>query len=147
MAEERAVLMNLRRSSAGQGTSAAGKVKALVVEDSLIMLNALVEYLEHQKGILVAGTATDGRQGVELARALSPDLILMDFRLPRLNGGEATLQIKQLENAPVIIMLSSDDSPIVQSVAKTAGADAFVAKSGDMYSQLTAKLEELFPQV
>ncbi len=111
------------------------------------MLNALVEFLENQKGIIVVGTATDGRQGVELAGALSPDLILMDFRLPRLNGGEATCQIKKLEKAPVIIMLSSDDGPIVQAVTKAAGADAFIFKSGDTYAQLTARLEELFPEL
>ena len=60
----------------------------------------------------------------------------MDYRMPHLNGIEATYRIKQLPNPPLVILVTSDDSPDARVMAKAAGADGFVSKNEDLRQQL-----------
>jgi DNA-binding NarL/FixJ family response regulator len=81
----------------------------------------------------VIGEAQNGREAVEQARALHPDVILMDLEMPILDGYEATRQIKAQLPAPRVIILSIHNSPEEQLRARAAGADGFVVKEGASY--------------
>ena len=72
-------------------------VRVLVVDDQQLIRDGIASLLRVQDGISVAGTATNGQEALEQAIALQPDVILMDVRMPRMNGVEATIQVlKQL---------------------------------------------------
>ena len=87
-------------------------------------------------GFAIVGTATNGHQAILKAFALRAEVMLMDHRMPGVNGIEATLFIKQFQNAPLVIMVTSDYSSAYRARAKAAGADGFVDKGGDIRSQL-----------
>ena len=68
-------------------------ITVLIVDDQPLMLHALKTFIENEDGVSVVGTAEDGEAAVEAAKALEPDLVLMDIKMPRLNGIEATRKI------------------------------------------------------
>ena len=68
-------------------------ITVLIVDDQPLMLHALKTFIENEDGVSVVGPAEDGEAAVEAAKALEPDLVLMDIKMPRLNGIEATRKI------------------------------------------------------
>lgn len=114
------------------------------MNDSLFMLKTLARILAQEGNITVVGAATDGRQALQYTLALSPELVLMDFHLPHLNGAETTRYIKQFVSPPIVFMVTSDDSSSSRTMSKAAGADAFIVKSGNLHAQLRLKLQEWF---
>lgn len=135
--------MNTRRLQPAEATSDT-RVRTLVVDDSPLMLRILAQILEEAGNFDLVGTAPDGWQALRQVRALSPELVLTDFHLPHLNGIQATQYIKQREHPPVVIIVSSDDSPVSRSIAEKAGADGFVSKAGNLSFRLTRTLQDLF---
>ena len=119
-------------------------VRTLIADDSPFMLKALSKILALEGIFTLLATATDGSQAVRHALTIKPELILMDVHMPHLNGVEATRYIKQFKNPPLVIIVTSDDSPGSRALAKRAGADAFVTKSGDLHAQLKAIFRQLF---
>ncbi len=82
----------------GDSTSASDSgsdvtVRVLVADDQDIVRTGLVMILDAQPGITVVGEAADGREAVALARALRPDVCLLDIRMPEVDGIEATRQL------------------------------------------------------
>jgi CheY-like chemotaxis protein len=69
----------------------------------------------------------------------------MDMRLPGMNGLEATRQIKARSQAPVVIMVTADDTPECRAAASAAGIDGFVGKQ-HLFTQLRAAIRKLFPR-
>ena len=61
-------------------------IRVLIVEDQTLMRQGLRTILELEPGFAVVGEASDGQEGVAQARALHPDLVLMDVQMPRMNG-------------------------------------------------------------
>ena len=137
------MIMNGRPLNLAEATSDTS-VRTLVVDDSPIMLKALSRILAEAGNFDLVGTATDGWQAVRYVSALSPELVLMDFHLPHLNGVEATRCIKTRPHPPVVIIVTADDSSSAKSMAEKAGADAFVSKAGDLSLQLTRTLQNRF---
>jgi len=117
----------------------------VVVDDSPMMLKTLSLLLEREKGLQLVGTATDGRHAVRRAIELEPDLVLMDLRLPGMNGFEATRRIKARSPAPAVIMVTADDTPECRAAASAAGTDGFVGKQ-QMFTQLAPAIRKLFPK-
>lgn len=116
--------------------------KILVVEDDRIIQNILRLNLEnHGYDVLLAD---NGRDGVKSAKEESPDLILMDLRLPILNGWEATAILKANENTqpiPVIALTAQTTADDLRRCLN-AGCDAFMAKPID-FPRLFAKIDLL----
>ena len=101
--------------------------RVLVVDDNPAMRRVLRGLLE-DVGLEVAGEAADGLEGVTQAEALRPDVVLMDWRMPGLDGLAATAQIRTRLPQVQVVMFSAAESEGMARIAGQAGASAFVAK-------------------
>ena len=103
-------------------------IRVLVVEDNAVVREGLCSLLTARYGVEVIGEAADGIQAVEKARALQPDVILMDLVMPRMTGLEAILKIREKDpDARILVLTSSADDAKVSAVIK-AGAMGFLLK-------------------
>ena len=103
-----------------------GSPRVLLVDDNAAFLAAASQYLTDFCGATVVGTARSGVEGVQLAETLRPDVVLLDFRMPGMDGLEATRRIKALPRPPIVVMASLNAETRMQSIA--AGCDAFLSK-------------------
>ncbi|NJP04542.1 MAG: chemotaxis-specific protein-glutamate methyltransferase CheB [Chloroflexaceae bacterium] len=109
-------------------------IRVLIVEDSLAQRELLVGLLQQDDTFQVIGTASNGREAVEKAIALRPDIIAMDIHLPIQDGYAATRQIMQQSPTRIVMVSSSIGTEGVRSVeALTAGALAVIRKPGSMH--------------
>ncbi len=101
-------------------------LRILIVEDDYLVTLAIRQYIRNLGGEIV-GEAADGLEALELAETLQPDVILMDVRMPRLDGLEATRRLAA--RGPVrVVILTGDDTDEVFAAAKAAGACACLSK-------------------
>ncbi|ETJ97025.1 MULTISPECIES: ANTAR domain-containing response regulator [Propionimicrobium] len=103
--------------------------RVLVAEDEALIRLDLVELLEEQ-GYEVVGQAADGEKAVEMARELRPDLVVMDVKMPKMDGITAAENITDERIAPVVMLTAFSQRELIQK-AKTAGAMAYVVKPFD----------------
>jgi two-component system, NarL family, response regulator LiaR len=103
-------------------------IRVLVVDDHDLFRTGLASLLGAQQGIDVVGQASGGRMGVRLANELQPDVVLMDVRMPDLEGPEATREILERDPAIRVVALTvvSEDADVAAVVE--AGASGFLAK-------------------
>jgi len=114
--------------------------KILLVDDHLMFRQALNLMLKTLPDFKIIGEAADGAEAVELAKKLKPDIVLMDIGMPRVNGIEATRQIRAAAPNIKIIALSSSKEHIYMSDIINAGASGYVSKFEGM-DDLQAALE------
>lgn len=100
--------------------------RVVVAEDEAIIRLDLVEMLGEQ-GYDVVGQASDGEQAVELAELLRPDLVVMDVKMPRLDGISAASRIAAARIAPVVILTAFSQRELVER-ARDSGAMAYLVK-------------------
>jgi DNA-binding NarL/FixJ family response regulator len=101
----------------------------LIVDDSPLIRRSLRTVFEQQPNWAVCGEAEDGYEGIEKAKILQPDLIVIDLAMPRLNGISAGRMLKKLVPATQIVMFTAFTNPSFRKAALAAGLDAFVGKS------------------
>lgn len=113
--------------SPGQADAPA-PVTVLVVDDQRLVREGIASLLDIQEGISVVGEAVNGQEAIDKALALRPDVVLMDVRMPEMDGILATAQIHRQYPACQIIMLTTfdDDEYIVKSLR--AGAVGYLLK-------------------
>lgn len=104
-------------------------VRVLIVDDQEPFRLAARMVVELTDGFEVVGEADSGEEGVELARTLEPDLVLMDVNLPGMNGLEATRQILAETTDTRVLVLSTYEPQEYESRAVEAGAIGYVPKS------------------
>lgn len=107
----------------------AGQPRVLVAEDEALIRLDLVELLTAE-GYQVVGQAGDGEEAIELARDLRPDLVVMDVKMPRLDGISAASVIAEERIAPVVMLTAFSQRDLVDR-ARQAGAMAYVVKPFD----------------
>lgn len=114
-------------NNASENASSA-KITILIVEDYELSRNGLSFTLERYSNLSIVGEAENGREAIRLAQELHPDIILMDIRMPVLDGISATQELKVSQPNTRIIMLTShqDGEEVFASLA--AGADAYCMK-------------------
>ncbi len=107
-------------------------LRVLLVDDHVMMRQGLASLLGEEEDVIVVGEGTNGREAVELARRLQPDLILMDISMPEMDGIEATRQIcAELGDVPIIGLSMFDEEDRAAAMI-AAGARAYLTKSGDL---------------
>jgi DNA-binding NarL/FixJ family response regulator len=119
-------------------------IRILLADDHTVMRNGLRLLLERQPNLTVVGEASDGREAVRAAEAVSPDVVVMDIAMPNLNGIEAARQITSArpETAIVILSMHSDESYVIRALK--AGARAYLLKDsaeGDLIAAIHAITE------
>src|SRR5262245_48422119 len=104
-------------------------IKILLADDHDVMRRGLKELLETQNGWKVTGEASTGREAVDVAGKIKPDVAILDLTMPELNGLEATRQIKRvLPKTEVLIFTMHDNEKLIRDVL-SAGALGYVLKS------------------
>jgi len=101
----------------------------LIADDSLIIREALCSLFEREEGFEICGKAENGKEAVEKAQELQPDLILLDLSMPVMNGLEATRVLKRLMPEVPVIMYSAYSDSSTEKEARSAGVWALVSKS------------------
>jgi len=104
-------------------------IRVLLVDDHILFRKGLVNILNEEEAIEVAGEASNGEEAIEKARELMPDVILMDINMPKCNGLEATRIIKSEMPYVKIVMLtvSDDDDKLFESIK--SGAQGYLLKN------------------
>ncbi len=114
------------------------RICILLADDHAILREGIRALLEDQPDMAVVGEAADGRQAVELARKLEPDIVVMDIGMPLLNGLEATRQIKRDRPQVAVLVLTMHDNEEYVSQLLTAGASGYVLKRAASSELVTA---------
>ena len=103
-------------------------IKVLLVDDQQILAEGIKSVLESSREVEVVGIASDGVRAVEKVTAEKPDVVLMDIRMPNMNGVVATKRIKEIdENIKIIILTTFDDSDYILSAINN-GASGYLLK-------------------
>jgi len=114
-------------------------VRILVVDDHFIVRMGLIALINTEPGLTVIGETDDGDQATVLFEQLKPDLVLMDLRMPRRSGTEATQHIRKMAPTARVLILSAFDGDADIHAVLEAGASGYVLKS--------ATGEELIPAI
>ena len=114
-------------------------IKVLVVDDQALLRTAFASLINAEDDLEVIGNAADGRQAVELASSLAPDVVVMDVRMPGMDGIDATRLITAERNAATrVLILTTFDLDEYVFEALRAGASGFALKSRPLEELLTA---------
>ena len=113
-------------------------IKVLLVDDHPLILVGIRSMLEGKPGIQIAGTASDGRQALELAMALKPDVMVMDVMMPGMDGIELARRMRAQMPDTALLVLSSDTSVGTLETLLGIGIDGFLPKSSDEATMLDA---------
>ena len=107
----------------------ADGIRVLIVDDHVVVREGLRSFLELQEGIEVIGAAGDGAEALDVAQRLSPDVVLMDLVMPRLDGVEAMRRLRELVPRARVIVLTSflDDERLMPAIR--AGAAGYLLKN------------------
>ena len=103
-----------------------GKLRVLLADDYPGLLKSYRRLLEPTHSVI--GSLTDGDEVVEAARTLQPDVIVIDFAMPGLDGVAACRQIRQLAPRSKVVLITAADDDLMAQAASDAGAAAFVSK-------------------
>jgi DNA-binding NarL/FixJ family response regulator len=102
-------------------------VRVLIADDEPLFADALEALLEADGRVQVVGRAADGREAIDLARELEPDLVLMDLSMPGVDGFDATREVTA-DGGPRVLVLTGSDDPADVARARTAGAAGYLTK-------------------
>jgi DNA-binding NarL/FixJ family response regulator len=103
-------------------------VRILVVDDHRLFAESLMALLSEDDRVEVVGIATNGVEAVDLATELRPDVILMDLKMPVMDGLEATRRIRDRGISSQILILTGTDAPVDSEDATKAGASGYLRK-------------------
>ena len=117
-----------RVSTVGDGVTKS----ILVVDDNAVIRRSLRHILESIEGWRVIGEAVDGRDAIEKARDLKPDLIVLDLAMPVMNGLEAARELNHIMPEVPLLMYSAFADKFMEKQAFAVGVKAVISKASDM---------------
>ncbi|HKF75638.1 MAG TPA: response regulator transcription factor [Candidatus Dormibacteraeota bacterium] len=105
-----------------------GPVRVLVVDDHPVVHDGVALLVERTRWVTIAGTARSGREAIELAERLRPDVVLLDLRLPDMLGSEAVRAIRRRAPGAVVLIFTAHPEHAALEAAREAGAAGMVVK-------------------
>jgi two-component system, NarL family, response regulator LiaR len=105
------------------------KIKVMLAEDHVVVREGTRELIQHEDDMEVVGEAGDGEEAVALVHQVKPDVIIMDVNMPKLNGIEATKQIKAIIPSVAVLVLTAYDNDQYVSALLEAGAAGYLLKN------------------
>lgn len=112
-------------------TTMSENTRVLVIDDHPLLRKGVCQLLELTDGFTVVGEAASGREGIELAKQLDPDLILLDLNMKGINGLETLRTLRDMGVDSRIILLTVSNAPEDLIAAIRAGADGYILKDND----------------
>jgi DNA-binding NarL/FixJ family response regulator len=119
-----------------------GVVRILIADDHRLFAESLMTVLSEDDRVDVVGIADNGQEALELGLELRPDVILMDLRMPVLDGFEATRRLREAGSDAQILILTGTDEEIASEDAAIAGASGYLRKEHSV-----AELKRVFLEV
>jgi DNA-binding NarL/FixJ family response regulator len=116
-------------------------VRVLVVDDHALFAEALMLTLGIDERIEVVGSASSGIEGVSLAEALRPDVVLMDVHMPSMDGIEATRRVRRVSPTTRVVIVTAARSPQIAFHALAAGAERCLTKDTSAVKLIDAILD------
>lgn len=119
------------------------ELKVILVDDASAVLRELELLVGSMLGVRVVATITDGASAIRAVEEHRPDLMVVDVRMPDVNGFQVLEAVGEMEPRPIVLMLSNTAAPSVRKRAMAAGADGFFDKS----NEVAALLDEIMRHV
>ena len=120
--------LRLMMQSLNENPAPPSIARVIIVDDNDSVRESLRSMLECDHDLQIVAGAKDGQEAIELCRLQHPDLVLMDVRMPKVNGFEATRIIKAELPTTKVLMLSAHFDSFFASEVERAGADGYVTK-------------------
>jgi two-component system, NarL family, nitrate/nitrite response regulator NarL len=120
---------------------AAKRIDVLIADDHSLFAEALQAILGTDDRFKVVGLARDGREAVNLASSLEPDVVLMDISMPVMDGFEATRRLRDENGGTCVLMLTGSNARVDVDKARSSGASGYVTKDRIAAELIDAILE------
>jgi DNA-binding NarL/FixJ family response regulator len=117
-------------------------VRLLVVDDCAEMRESILAILARVSNVELAGEVGSAHEAMDVIREVAVDIVLMDIRMPEMNGLEATRHMLASPNAPRIVLFTFDEPQVYEEAALAAGAHGFLRKS-ELWTELVPMLRSL----
>jgi two-component system invasion response regulator UvrY len=105
-----------------------GDVSVLIVDDALVFCSVASEVIRSTPGFRVVGDADSGEEAIKLVTQHAPALVLLDVRMPGLDGVATARQIAQIQPTPITVLVSAEEDPEITADPGAHGAAAFLQK-------------------
>ena len=122
------VHLSLTVQSPNENPATPSFARVIIVDDNVLLRESLRCMLECEGDLQIVDEAKDGQEAIELCRLHRPDLVLMDVRMPRVDGFEATRRIKEEGGTTKVLIMSAYNDHEYVSEAIRAGAEGYVPK-------------------
>jgi two-component system, NarL family, sensor kinase len=130
-------------SPVSQGSGSSRRV--LIVDDHEMLREGVRRVLHKEKEWVVCGEASNGKEAIEKARALNPDLVILDLSMPVMNGLDALRHIRQIRPETKVLVFTVNNSDHIVREILAAGADGYLSKA-DAATDLLATLKSIFDE-
>jgi DNA-binding NarL/FixJ family response regulator len=115
---------------AGKGTN---PIEVLLADDDVGFLESLRTLIDHEQGLAVVGTATDGLEAIELVDELEPHAAVLDLHMPLLDGVSAVARLRRDHPSICLIAVTGDEAPELHQAVRESGADEVLLKDDLMH--------------